>query len=137
MGSKLDAEQVIKGAYNDVAGALNITGTVAISNSIGQDIIHTVEVDSADIEGSGGNYFTVVASTSANATQLIVYDTTGATLEIAVGAAASEVTKVILGPGCDQTFSLSIPSGSRVSIRSREVAAPGAGSNIVLNLIGG
>jgi len=137
MGSKLDAEQVIKGAYNDAEGALNITGTVSVSNSAGQDILHTVELDSADIQGSGGSYFEVIASTSATTKQITVYDTTGSTMELAVGAAASEVTKVIIGPGSDQSFALNIPAGSRISIRSREVAAPGAGSNFIVTLIGG
>jgi outer membrane PBP1 activator LpoA protein len=135
--AKLDADQVIKKSYDDAQEALKITGTVAVSNSVGQDVIHSVEVDSADIEAVSGNYFEVVASTSATVSEIKVYDTTGATLELATGAAASEVTKIVVGPGSDQTFSVNIPAGTRVSIRSREVSAPGAGSNFIVNLIGG
>jgi len=63
-------------------------------------------------------YTQLVASLADDVTQLYIFDSSGRTLYLAVGAAASEVDKAYIVPGGNGILNLSIPAGSRVSLKA-------------------
>lgn len=63
-------------------------------------------------------YVEVVSSLSDIVNQLYIFDSSGQTLYLAVGAAASEVDQMYIVPGGNGEFNLRIASGSRVSIKA-------------------
>jgi hypothetical protein len=68
-------------------------------------------------------YVQLVASTSNDASQIEIFDSSGQTLVLAVGAAASEVDQINIFPGGNGRVPLFIPSGSRVSIKAVSATA--------------
>jgi hypothetical protein len=69
-----------------------------------------------------------VASTTAKATKLEIFDSSGEFLELAVGAAASEVVQFTIFPGGNGTVEILIPINSRVSIRPLAAVAVTVGT---------
>lgn len=71
---------------------------------------------------SGGNvstsaYTTLVASTPTNLNHLLITDTSGQLLQVAIGAAGSEVAIAIIGPTSAPIYvKYFIPSASRIAI---------------------
>jgi hypothetical protein len=63
-----------------------------------------------------GAYVQLVASTSAATNLVEVFDSSGQTMALAVGASSSEVQQFYIFPGGNGQVPLNIPSGSRVSI---------------------
>lgn len=63
-----------------------------------------------------GAYVQLVASLASTANLVEIFDSSGQTMALAVGAAASEVQQFYIFPGGNGQVSLNIPSGSRVSI---------------------
>ncbi len=68
-------------------------------------------------------YVTLIASTSAIVNQLQVFDSSGETIIIAVGAAASEIDQCYVFPGGQGDINLRIPAGSRVSLKAKTATA--------------
>ena len=62
-------------------------------------------------------YVQIIASTPADMGKQYIFDSSGSAMILAVGAMGSEVDKLYIGPG-GNTFDLSIPSGSRVSLKA-------------------
>ena len=74
-----------------------------------------------DYTGNGvgtAAYNQVVASTSALINELEIFDSSGQTMVLAVGAAGSENNVAYIFPGGNGRIPLSIPAGSRVSIKA-------------------
>lgn len=146
MSTLLDSNQAIQKGFDDVSSAHKITGTgpsgsvpisatspipVTLSGSSNLDILASFNVDYTNITTS---YYQVVGSTADAYSKIAIYDTTGETIELALGAASSEVVKMIIGPGCDQILEIQIPAGSRITVRS--VGTNASGGSLVLNLLG-
>jgi hypothetical protein len=68
-------------------------------------------------------YVQVVASMASACTELEIFDSSGQTLVLAVGAAASEVDQVIIIPGGNGRIPLAIASGARVSVKALSASA--------------
>lgn len=68
-------------------------------------------------------YTQLIASTSAAASKVEVFDSSGECMILAVGAAASEVDQFYIFPGGNGPVELSIPSGSRISIKAKTATA--------------
>lgn len=79
-------------------------------------------------------YTQLVASTSADFKELQIFDSSGQTLVIAIGAAASEVDKLYVFPGGQGYVKAQIASGSRVSIKA--VSATADAGEISINFLG-
>lgn len=61
----------------------------------------------------------LIAATAADINALTIFDSCGETLELGVGAAASETRQLIIPPGgLEGSVPLYIPSGTRVSVRA-------------------
>lgn len=63
-------------------------------------------------------YVQLIASLPDVVNQLFIFDSSGQTLLLAVGAPGSEVDQIYVVPGGNGAIDLTIPSGSRVSIKS-------------------
>jgi hypothetical protein len=116
-------------------GAINITATdpiaVTIDGQTGQDVLANYNIAYTNLTTS---YYQVVASTASEYTKVVVYDTSGETIELSLGGSGSEVVKIILGPGCDQSFECQIPAASRIAVRT--VGSNATAGSLILNLIG-
>lgn len=123
----------------DIASALPAgTNTIGAVDTNYLDIVDQLDTpltDATGINGSAGAFVEVVSSTAADVKKIQVMDTSGVFMGIYTGAAASEVLKFIYAPGSDQTIEVNIPSGTRISLRSMESAAP-TGGDIAFNFLG-
>lgn len=81
-----------------------------------------------------GAYVELIASTTSDCTKMRIFDSSGQTLKIATGAAASEVDLFLVFPGGNEEIEVNIPSGTRISIQA--VSATAASGEISINLIG-
>jgi hypothetical protein len=66
---------------------------------------------------NNGAWTEVTSSLSAPATEIEIFDSSGLTLELGFGAAASEVPQMLIFPGGNGRVPLRIPQGTRVSFR--------------------
>lgn len=100
------------------------------------DLLDTplLDASSTNIPASGGSFLEVVASTAAAVKKLQILDTTGGYIGLYTGASSSEVLKLIIGPGSDQTIDVTIASGVRISLRSMSSAI--TVGNLAINFIG-
>lgn len=73
----------------------------------------------------------LVASTSQSIKKLEIFDSSGQTLQIGVGAAGSEVSQIYIIPGGNGVISIGIPQGSRISIKA--VSANATAGNLYIN----
>lgn len=101
------------------------------------DIVDTAYIDAAStaIPGNATNPAELVASLSADVSRVQVFDTTGFFLEIMIGAAAAETRKFLIGPGSNETIEVTIPSGTRISVRRIDDPTAIAVGELALNFI--
>ena len=78
-------------------------------------------------------YTTLVASASAAIKQLQIFDSSGQTLVLAIGAAASEVDQIYIPPG-GTIVNLAIPASTRISIKA--VTANATSGYIAVTFLG-
>jgi hypothetical protein len=122
-----------------IPAGTNTIGAVNLNTLDIVDFIDTTPVLDASvttINGSAGAFVTLVASTAADVKRIQVLDTTGAFLGLYTGAAASEVLKIIIGPGSDLTTDCVIPSGTRVSVRRLDSSTNVTAGNLAINFLG-
>lgn len=105
----------------DTSGNLNVvvTSTAAASRTsvnLARNVYSTTNVTTAA-------YVQLIASTSDTTNQLFVFDSSGQTLVLATGAAASEVDKYYIVPGGNGLINLTIASGTRVSVKAVSATA--------------
>lgn len=86
--------------------------------STGHTSVQLVRNDYSSTNVTTGAYVQLIASTSDTTNQLYIFDSSGQTLFLAIGAAASEVNKAYIVPGGNGELNLTIPSGSRVSVKA-------------------
>lgn len=88
--------------------------------------------DYSSVNVTTGAYVQLIASTTSATSEIEIFDSSGQTLKIAVGAAASEVDQILVFPGGNSRVPLLIPAGTRVSIRA--VSATASVGEICINL---
>lgn len=79
-------------------------------------------------------YTQLVASTTSLTTEIEIFDSSGQTLALALGAAASEVNQVYIIPGGNGRIPLAIPAGSRVSVKA--ISANATAGELDINFYG-
>lgn len=113
-------------------GAGTATGAVRVTlasdsprptASTGRSMVELVRNDYTSTSVTTGAYVELVASTSAIINQLDIFDSSGQTLVLAIGAAAFEVDTYYISPGGNGKIDLAIPSGSRVSVKAVSATA--------------
>lgn len=90
-----------------------------------------VRNDYTSVNVTTGTYVTLVASMSQACTELEIFDSSGQTLVLATGAAASEVDQIFVFPGGNGRVPLLIGAGTRVSIKA--VSATASVGEICIN----
>lgn len=103
-------------------------------NLAAKDVTEFVRNDYTSTSVTTGAYVQLIASTSADISKMQIFDSSGQTLVIATGAAASEVDKFYVFPGGNGDIDVNIPSGTRISIKA--VSATADAGEIAINLIG-
>ena len=79
-------------------------------------------------------YTTVVGSTVSLTREIEIFDSSGQTLALAVGAVAAEVDQIYIFPGGNSRVKLAIPAASRVSIKA--ISATANVGEICINFYG-
>ena len=127
-----DPGLVVLGVRHDATGPLtgvadgdvtpfqtDSNGAVKVSlTQLGKSVLHSVRNDYSGTPVTTGAWVQLIASTSATSTEMEIFDSSGQTLELGLGAAASEVHLIYLTPGGNGHVPVAIPSGSRVSVRA-------------------
>lgn len=73
----------------------------------------------------------LVAATGSNVSAVEVFDSSGQTLEIGVGASGSEVVQFIIVPGGNGMLPLKVPRGSRVAVKA--LSGTANTGNLIIN----
>lgn len=107
------------GATNTVPGALDVS----------QILIHQY----ASTNVTTGAYVQLTASTTSEIKKLQIFDSSGEMLVLAVGGSGSEVNKLYIFPGGNGDIDVSIPAGSRLSIKA--VSGTASVGTLLINCI--
>jgi hypothetical protein len=99
-----------------------ITGTVTASQP-GRSKVALLRNDYATTPVTTAAYVQLTASTAATINKLQIFDSSGSTMVLAIGAAASEVDQIYIFPGGQGDVELSIASGSRISVKAVSASA--------------
>lgn len=114
----------------------NAAGQLGTSNGAAttQDVGETIENDYSSTNVTTGAFVELVAALGVTAVGLEIFDSSGETLELATGAAASEVRKMLIMPGGNSgVIPVSIASGTRLSVRA--VSANATVGRLNINVI--
>lgn len=112
-----------------VAAMLGVgTAAVSASNPVpsyakGRSVVTFVRNDYSSVNVTTAAYVELIASTGSEINQLEIFDSSGETLKLALGAAASEVDLLLVTPGGNGIIPVNIPAGTRVSIRAVSATA--------------
>lgn len=79
--------------------------------------------DYSSVNVTTSAYVTLVASLTSACTEVEIFDSSGQTLYLATGAAASEVNQILIFPGGNGRVPLAIAAGTRVSIKAVSATA--------------
>lgn len=108
-----------------------VSGTVTIATLASTAFVRN---DYSSVNVTTAAYVELVASTAGLYKKLQIFDSSGQTLKIAIGAAASEVDILLVFPGGNDMIEVNIPAASRVSIRA--VSATASVGELCVNFIG-
>jgi len=108
-------------------GQTTKSGSLSVTMASDQGGIQTKEISSkgefvrnsySTLSVSTASYTQLIASTAAAYSAIEIFDSSGETLKIAIGAAGSEVDQFLIFPGGNGRLPYTIASGSRISIRA-------------------
>lgn len=105
---------------------------IPVSSASGRSVITTVRNDYSSVNVTTGAWVQLVASLGATVNAFEIFDSSGQTLELGTGAAASEVRLILVYPGGNGQVPVTIPSGTRLSIRA--VSATANSGELDINL---
>lgn len=100
-----------------------VTNSTPKSSSSGRNRVAQLFNDYTSTSVTTAAYVQLTAATTANINKLEIFDSSGETLILAVGAAASEVDQFYILPGGNGSVDLFIPAGSRIAIKSKTATA--------------
>lgn len=110
-----------------------ISGTIS-STDIGYTNSQFVRNDYTSVNVTTAAYVQLIASVAQDYQEFEIFDSSGQTLKIAFGAAASEVDQFLVFPGGNGRIKKKVTSGTRISIRA--VSGTANAGEISLNLYG-
>lgn len=94
-----------------------------VPNSVGRAKVDLIRKDYSAGSVSTVAYTQLIASTSGVINQLDIFDSSGQTMVLAIGAAASEVDTYYIAPGGNGKIDLAIAAGSRISVKAVSATA--------------
>jgi hypothetical protein len=110
-----------------------VAGTVGVQNGI--DYRSRVRLVYSTTNVTTGAWVQLLASVGSTAIKEIeIFDSSGETLEIGIGAAGSEVSESYIIPGGNGRIPLQIPEGTRLSVRA--VSATANSGELIINFYG-
>jgi hypothetical protein len=121
-----DAGSVLAGTTGDyIPLSTDSSGNLRtqVGSIAGKSKVNLIRNDYSSTNVTTAAYVQLVASTSAVINRLSVFDSSGETLVFAVGAAASEVNQFYIFPGGNGDVDLTIPAGSRLSVKAVSATA--------------
>jgi PBP1b-binding outer membrane lipoprotein LpoB len=124
-------------SLSTIATNTNNLSSIA-TNTNRLDVVNTayIQYSSSNLPGNASSPLELVASLSADAKKVQVWDTAGFPFEIMTGSAASEVRAAVFGPGAAAVVELEIASGTRVSVRRLDNSAAVSVGDISVNFVG-
>jgi len=124
------ADQAIRSVFDP------ITNTLAVTSSSGGNLttVEFAQYDYVAVPVTTAAYTEIIASTSDAVTKLFIFDSSGQSLYLATGAAASEIDQMIIVPGGNGECSLIIPAGTRISVKA--ISANATAGELIINLLG-
>lgn len=84
----------------------------------GKSVVTTTRNDYSSTSVTTGAWVQLIASTASTINSFDIFDSSGQTLELGTGAAASETRLVLVFPGGNGRVPVSIAAGTRISIRA-------------------
>lgn len=113
------------------SGTWNVGVTGAIAAPSGRAKANTPTITSyPGTPVTSAAYVQIIASTTSATNMIEVFDSSGQTILLAVGAAASEIDQFIIVPGGNGQVPLAIPAGSRISLKATSTSAT-VGINVI------
>lgn len=106
----------------------------ALETAQNLDVVQFARLEYSSTNVTTAAYVELIASTTALTKKLQIFDSSGQTLYLALGAAASEVDKLIIVPGGNGDIQVSIPASTRISLKA--ISATANTGEIVVNLLG-
>ncbi len=107
---------------------------VNTASSGGGSVVEFDQYDYAAVPVTTLAYTEIIAATTAEATSVNIFDSSGQSLYIAFGEAGLEVDQMIIVPGGNGTVSLAIPAATRVSVKA--ISDDADAGELILNLFG-
>lgn len=104
----------------------------AIPAQSGRSVVTTVRNDYSSTNVTTGAWVQLVASLASAVNMIEIFDSSGQTLELGIGAPASETRLILVFPGGNGQVPVSIGSGTRLSIRA--VSATANAGELDINL---
>jgi hypothetical protein len=118
---------------NDVGNPIPVSGTVTVSSAV--TYRNRVRIVYSSTNVTTGAWVQLLASIGATAIKEIeIFDSSGETLELGVGAAGSEVSNSYIVPGGNGRIPMQIAALSRLSVKA--VSATANSGELVINLYG-
>lgn len=103
--------------------SLNTRGSLRVKHT-GLDSIFIIRNDYSTTNVTTATYVQLIASTTNEVNKLYIFDSSGQDLVLATGAAASEIDQIAISQGgWDCPIDLYIPSGTRISVKSKSATA--------------
>ena len=111
---------------SNLIGSVTVSGKSKANAPVRNDYTATSVTTAAYVE--------LVASLTSAATEIEIFDSSGQTLALATGAAASEVNQMYIFPGGNGRVPLAIAASTRVSIKA--ISATASVGELVINFYG-
>lgn len=126
--------QVVSGTVS-VTGVATETTLDAIRSLLrGKNVPHSIRNDYSVTNVLTSAYVQLIASTSEEITELDIFDSSGNIMVVAFGAVSSEVDQFYISPGGNGKLPVSIPAGTRVSVKA--VSANSTVGDLIINFFG-
>lgn len=120
--------------YRYVLNAVSSSGSITVTSGA-RTKVENARHDYSSVNVTTVAYTQLIASTSAAGTQILLFDSSGETMILAVGPAAGEVDQLYIFPGgFSGPVDLGIPAGSRVSVKA--LSNDATVGEITLNILG-
>jgi hypothetical protein len=125
--------QITQSVWDETDNALRVK-SVDGGGGGATDVVETATLDYSSTNVTSAAYVELIASTSDEIKEIEIFDSSGQLLILALGAATEEVDKCFIFPGGLGKQQLSIPAGTRVSLKATSTSA--TTGLIAVNLFG-
>lgn len=105
------------------AAAVSSSNPVPVAAAKGRSVVTTVRNDYSSVNVTAAAWVQLVAALGSEVNEFEIFDSSGETLELGIGAAAAETRLIIITPGGNGRVPVQIAAGTRVSIRAISATA--------------